>query len=83
MKIRVTFKTPDALEDALAEACPNKKLNYETDEWEPLSEDEEDERAVRVEEVKKFLQHYIKYGECVTLEFDTETETVTVLETGS
>ena len=34
----------------------------------------EDER----EEVERFVKRYIEYGECVTLEFDTEKKTATV-----
>jgi len=78
MKICITFKTPDAIEYALEEALPNEKPNYETDSWEPLSEDEQDVREGKLEEVKKFLQCYIKHGEVVTLEFDTDAKTATV-----
>lgn len=35
----------------------------------------EDERA----EIKDFISQYVQYQECVTLEFDTTTQTATVL----
>ena len=80
MKICITFKTPDAVDYALEDAFPKQKANYETDSWEPLSEEEEDERTAKLEEVKEFLNHYIENGEVVTLKFDTEKETAIVLK---
>jgi hypothetical protein len=37
--------------------------------------EDEDER----EEVKKFLSKFIKYSECITVEFDTKAKTATVV----
>ena len=59
MKIRVSFKTPDAVHYALQDSFPAQEDGYE--------------------EAKELLEEYIKYGENVTIEFDTENRTATVL----
>ena len=70
MKVRVTFKTPDALDYALEEAgfknnenldCPEEDL----DKWEAA---------------KKTISKWIKYGEVVTIEFDLDAKTARVVE---
>lgn len=57
-KIKVTFKTPDAVEDAVK--------NFNGD-W-------------GVEIDTSVFDKFVKYNEYVTIEFDTETQTATVLE---
>ena len=57
MQIRLTFKTPDVLADALQELG---------DEYDQLP-------------VRALCERWIRYGECVTVEIDTETETCTVV----
>lgn len=57
MKIRVSFKTPDAVDYAI----------------EDLPEEYRDS-------IKDQLSKWIQYGEYVTIEFDLDKETATVLE---
>lgn len=66
MTIEITFKTPDALEDAV-------------DREIPYTGEEENEDAR--EALRHFLRRYIKFGECVRVEFDTEAGTARVLST--
>jgi hypothetical protein len=71
MKFRVVFKTPDAVEDALRSDLP-----------EPA--DEDDEEAVyclqeTIDEAIDFAARWVRYGESVTVEFDTEANTATVV----
>lgn len=60
MKLRVTFKTPDALEYALKDAAEGTS--------------EEDIIAM-----EHLTSRFVQYGEYVTIKFDTESGTATVL----
>lgn len=61
MKIKLHFKTSDAVYYALKDA------DFEND----------DQREV----VAEALAHWVKYGECVTLVYDTNDETIEVAQT--
>lgn len=68
MKIRVSFKNPDGLEDAILNAV----------------DDIEDHelRIEKIEELQVLCSKWFKYQEYLYVEIDTETETCTVLEIG-
>lgn len=76
-KIRITFKTPDALNDALKEYAE-----------EVVDEEEGPMRAVDKEEfvfeekelIEKKLGKFIRNGEYITVEFDLDDGTATVVE---
>lgn len=68
MKIRLTFKTPDALEDAL-------NSHFLTDENKEFS-DEQWELRCKVEDM---LGKFIKHGEHILVELDVESGQMTVL----
>lgn len=63
-KIRITFKTPDAVSTALSEEFGDLE--------------EENEKAYQ--EAEEALGKFVKYGELVTIEFDTDEGTAEVLE---
>lgn len=65
--ITITFKTPDAINDALEEAFGKE-------------EDDTDEDAEDRGKARAFLEKYIKYGEVVTIEFNPEEGTARVLK---
>lgn len=67
MKIKVTMKTPEALDYALEDAFADN----------PLPEEREDMKR----EAREKLAKWFKYGEYLTIEFDTEAVTATVLAT--
>lgn len=67
MKIRITFKNPDAIDDAIDE----------TVDWLQLPVEEEHEIK---EKIKTQLSKWISYGEYVNLEFDLDNETAIVLQ---
>jgi len=70
MKFRVMFKTPDAVEYGLqSSGAPDDGMGH-------LDRDDEDVQACFAL-AKKFVQ----YDEYVTIEFDTETQTATVVPT--
>jgi len=78
MKVQITFKNPDAIDNGIDEAITSEKL------VEALGEDDiedfvEVEESIR-EDVKVDLAKWISYNEYVTIEFDTEAETAKVLE---
>lgn len=74
MKIQITFKDPDVVYEAVRDAV-TKEVNaiesLDADEKESLIE-------TRTEKVNDKLDKWIKYGEYVTIEFDTEADTATV-----
>ncbi len=72
MKFTITMKTPDALDNALDENFPPKGL----DEYESF--DEIDERHSDRAKTRDFLERFFRYGEYLTIEFDTVAETAVV-----
>lgn len=78
MKFRVSFKTPDAVQYAIAgqliHAIPPESTGENEGVWDARQELKERLQAV----TDKFVSH----GECVTIEFDSETGTATVVEKG-
>ena len=67
MKFTLTFKTPDVLNQAT-----NDLLREEIDSF----NDEETDFDKVMKTAKKFLV----YDECISIEFDTDTQTAKVLE---
>jgi hypothetical protein len=59
MKVKLTFKMPDAVEQALEDIA-------------------EDDR----EEVRQACEKWVRYGEYITVEVDTEAGTCTVIPAG-
>ena len=79
MKIRIMFKTPDAVDDALDRAFPaDFDPNDETPE-EIAEEIAEENRVLKVEEARRKIEQFVRHGECVTIEFDLETGTAKVV----
>lgn len=74
MKFRITFKTPGAADYAIKEAIAREMpLN--------LADDAAVDAFIseKQDELLTFILKWVKYGECVTLEFDTEADTATVV----
>jgi hypothetical protein len=67
IKFEVTFKTADAVEDAIV--------------WRlgPVNPDEPDDLRG---DMRRVAKRFVKYGEYVTVEFDTEAGTATVVPIG-
>lgn len=66
MKFRVTFKTPNAT-DAIDRELESE---YNVDS---------DERYLLGVAMKELASQFIEYDECITIEFDTETKSATVV----
>ena len=79
MKIRLSFKTPDvtdAVEEYIVKHCS------EHDEFTPRCDacfDRKQEAKYELEALKEQLGKFIEYDEYVTIEFDTEAGTATVI----
>lgn len=74
MKINITFKDQDGPLDAIVDEV-RKGLDSL-----PLSESEKEKLdESRIEEVQSLLSPWLKYGEYVCIEFDTDAKTATVL----
>lgn len=74
MKFRVQFKDPDVVHDAAVEAA-------EAGMPEGLSEEEKEQLLdARAEKLTDFASTWVKYGEYITVEFDTEAGTATVVK---
>ena len=80
-EIHIMFKTPNAV-DSIEEAV---RINDTTDDGHeplPLSRSEKEElnaeRVDKVEEIKRKLERWIRFGENVTLVYNTKTDTLKV-----
>ena len=75
MKIKVTMKDPDTMPDAVQNAVMGEVAEME------LSDDEFNSMVeLRTERVRAEMAKWFEYGEYLTVEFDTETMTATVLD---
>lgn len=78
MKFSITFKDPDVVHDAIREA-----IIADVAKLDGLSEDERESVAEgRQERVADQCGKWIKWGEYVTIEIDTEANTCTVTPAG-
>lgn len=74
MKIKITFKDPDALLDCIDDAIEDLEIK---------GLDEDELAAVKEEKKDKAMElcgKWFEYGEYLTVEVDTEKETCKVLE---
>lgn len=74
MKIRVTMKDPDTLDDAVREAASESVAGIAIDasEREALAE-------VRYDRLRESCGKWFKYGEYLTVEIDTDADTCVVI----
>ena len=76
MKLRITFKDPDGVANAIKKAVTESvsSLSDDPDEQEAVSE-------IRTEKLQTSLEKWLSWNEYVTIEFDTDTGTAVVCET--
>lgn len=80
MKFSVTFKTPDCLDSALEPYIDTHCENCEQDAVECEACDSLAEAACdKIADIKNVAEKFIKWGEYVTIEFDTEAKTASVV----
>lgn len=77
MKFKVYMKDPDVLHDGIDEAIDAelKASGLPDDEQEAL-------REIRHEKAADVASKWFEYGEYLTVEIDTDTETIRVVPTG-
>jgi hypothetical protein len=75
MIFRVTMKTPDALTDAMYRAVLQECNDIDI----PDKEIREEKQYELLEKTRKFTDKFFSYGELVTLQIDTDKETITVI----
>ena len=73
MKFKVTFKTPDAVTDAVKEAAEQEVSEIVDAEERSIQQSE------LAEQLSDFASTWVKYEEYITVEFDTEKGTATVV----
>lgn len=74
MKFQITLKDPDGVYEGIREAArASLPLGLEPDELEELIDG-------RHKKLSAFSRPWIKYGEYVTIEFDTESNTAVVVK---
>ncbi len=72
MKFRVTMKDPDTLHEAIGQAALATDL--------PLDEDEREAvLSVREKKLADSCRRWFEYGECLTVEVDTDAGTCVVV----
>ena len=82
MKFCITFKTPDALEYAIRDEVERMANQYVDEDGTISSENKEefeDNKYHLEEEMSKVANKFIKYGELITIEFDTDFNTAKVI----
>lgn len=77
MKLRITMKTPDCVSDAIENAKGEARQEIEN---EKDRETFDEEVAGTFDSWKEICEKWVSYGERVTLEVDTDEETIRVLE---
>ena len=76
MKIKMQLKDPDGVYESIREAAEKQ-----VSEMTGLRESEKESIIEnRHEEISEQLEKWIEWGEYITIEFDTETATATVLQ---
>lgn len=76
MKFRITFKTPDVVEDSISEFSYGSL----SEEFGPNHPDFDEQREIMEDELHNIISKWVKYGEMITIEFDTVAKTATVVE---
>lgn len=75
MKFQVAMKDPDTLHDAIADAVSEDVASIlDEDERAALSE-------VRAEKARRVAAKWFRYSEYLTVEIDTDAETISVVPT--
>lgn len=81
MKFRVSFKTPDVLDSVIEEQtdthCENHFDGHDLNCNDCILLEEK--ACANVELIKGCAEQFIKYNEYITIEFDTEKDTATVI----
>lgn len=73
MKFKVTFKTPDAVYESVKDIAEQEACGI-------VDADENCDRQSEIRtELEDFASKWVKYGEVITVEFDTEKGTANIV----
>lgn len=79
MKFKIVLKDPDGIQDGINEAVLQSLASVEA----PYHHDEDEYevlKKVRTEKLNEAMRKWVEYGEYLTVEIDTEANTITVCE---
>lgn len=79
MKLQVTMKDPDTLFDAIDDKKRELTKQFIAEKGLTFAGAEAESIAL-LEKMEQFTATFFKYGEYLTIEFDDETQTTTVLK---
>ena len=80
MKLQITLKTPDCLDYPAREYAKELAIKNKDIISEEYDGNEDYYIANKISEFHRMMEKWFEYGECVTLEIDTELKTCTVVE---
>lgn len=82
MKFQLTFKTPDVLDQIIEKQsnhCDNHiDRDYDSDDCN-LCDEVDNRSSENIAAIEECAEKFIRYSEYITIEFDTETKTATVV----
>ena len=79
MKFKITMKDPNGVDGSINEAVLQSLSSVEA----PFHPDEDEYKILkkaRTENLNEAIRKWIEYGELITLEIDTDADTITVCE---
>jgi len=83
MKIKLTFKTPDVIWEALESLRPTfEEKVKEAGEYSPDDPMFNEEVLFLMEQQEAVLSKWLRWGEYVTIQIDTHVDTATVVRPG-
>lgn len=74
MKFRITFKDPDGVSEVIYGLAAEYAASLTK-----VREEQKAIKEVKLESLKEFIDPWIEYQEYITVEFDTEANTATVI----
>jgi len=77
MKIRITFKDPDGVDVSLEDWLNSWALEKLSGESEELKEIMIEKKS---DEIKEKIRPWVEYGEYITIEFDLDEQTASVVK---
>lgn len=81
MKFQLSFKTPDAVDQALSEHLDTHCENHEDHDFNcDLCLDLENRSCDIIQEILATTEKFLHHGELIKIEFDTETQTAVVIK---
>lgn len=78
MKFQITFKDPDGVHDSITEVISDQLSHFQYLNNKLPNQDEVEQNWR--EQINESISKWVDYGEYITVEFDTDAGTATVVE---